>query len=415
MSQSFNGSSSNGLPTNGSLNHPDRILGRRTDTGETIGIDVDQGRIRSVVLVASDPELPWISPGWIDMQVNGYGGIEFNDETLTIEQVATVSKAMARCGVAHYMPTIVTDSFEHHRKSLATFAKACEQLPEVAASVPGFHVEGPYISPQDGARGAHPKQHVRPPNWDEFQRLQEAAGGRIKLLTLAPEHDGAPDFIRHVVATGVLVAIGHTAASGDQIREAVDAGAHMSTHLGNGCQLQMRRHPNVIWEQLGEDRLTAGIIADGHHLPPVVVKSMVRGKTPSRCVLVSDITSMAGMPPSEYKTTFGRVEVLRDGRLVVAGQRDILAGASFTLDYCVANVQRFAGVDLKTAVQMVTTTPGGLLGIAPQRFELGQPADFTLFHNPVVWQNGSHTHVTDDRQPMRIVATYRQGKRAYAA
>lgn len=400
--------------------HPDRIVGRRADTGETIGVDVADGKIRAVVLVAADPALPWISPGWIDMQVNGHGGIEFNDESLTIEQVAKVSLAMAACGVAHYMPTIVTDSFAHHRKSLATFAAACEELPEVAASVCGFHVEGPYISPEDGARGAHPKEHVRAPDFDEFQRLQEAASGRIKLLTLAPEHIGAPDFISAVVATGVLVAIGHTNATGARIRQAVDAGAHMSTHLGNGCKLQMRRHPNVIWDQLGEDRLVAGIIADGLHLPPVVVKSMVRAKTPSRCVLVSDITSMAGMPPGEYKTTFGRVEVLEDGRLVVAGQRDILAGASFPLHFCVANVQRFAGVDLKTAIQMVTANPGRLLGIPPHRFEIGQPADFTLFHNPIVSHTSAHAaaHANDpplgdDRTPMRIVATYRQGRRVF--
>jgi N-acetylglucosamine-6-phosphate deacetylase len=267
--------------------------------------------------------------------------------------------------------------------ALAAYAEACETMPEVAARAPFFHLEGPYISREDGPRGAHPLAHVRPPDWDEFRRLQDASGGRIRILTMSAEYDESPAFIRKATASGVVVAIGHTAASGDQIRAAVDAGARFSTHLGNGAHGQIRRHPNYIWDQLAEDRLWASLIVDGHHLPPSVVKSFVRAKTPERCLLVSDITAMAGMPPGLYANTgIGDIEVLDDGRLVVAGQRQYLAGAALPIGVGVANVMRFAGVDLKTAVEMASARPAELIGLAPVRLEAGAPADLVLFDLP---------------------------------
>src|SRR5690606_36313484 len=155
---------------------------------------------------------------------------------------------------------------------------------------------------------------------------QDAAEEAIRLLALSPEHEGSDAFIANAVQSGVLIAIGHTQATSDQIRSAVDAGARMSTHLGNGAHPMLRRHPNYLWDQLAEDRLTASLIVDGHHLPPAVVKTFVRAKGAERCVLVSDVTGMAGMPPGRYdQTSIGPVEVLEDGRLVVAGQRQYLA------------------------------------------------------------------------------------------
>ncbi len=131
------------------------------------------------------------------------------------------------------------------------------------------------------ARGAHPQSQCRRPDWDEFQRLQEAAGGRIRLVTLAPELPGACDFIARLTASSGIAAIGHTAAHGDQIRAAADAGAGLSTHLGNGSHRMLRRHPNYLWDQMAEDRLVATVIADGHHLPPEVLKTIVRASRPS--------------------------------------------------------------------------------------------------------------------------------------
>jgi N-acetylglucosamine-6-phosphate deacetylase len=320
-----------------------------------------------------------VAPGFVDLQVNGYGGQEFADIHLTIEKVEKVVLALDGCGVTQHCPTLTTQSFEVLEHSMRIIRQALDELPTVAARVPGIHLEGPYISPEDGPRGAHPREHCRPPDWDEFQRLQEAAGGKIVIITLSPEYDNAPDFIARAAASGVLVAIGHTAASPAQVAAAVDAGAGMSTHLGNGAHGQMRRHPNYIWSQLADDRLIASLIADGHHLPPEVVKVFLRAKTPTRAVLVSDITGMAGMPPGRYETSLGALEVLEDGRLVVAGQRQYLAGAALPIAVGVANVMRFAGADLKTAVEMASTGPAALIHCRCGRLAPGAAADLIFF------------------------------------
>jgi N-acetylglucosamine-6-phosphate deacetylase len=301
--------------------------------------------------------------------------------------------------VTAFLATCTTNGHEILKHALATIAKAIGELPEVAARIPGIHLEGPFICPDDGPRGAHPRQHVRPPDWDEFQRLQEAAEGLIKLTTVSPEYEGAAEFIRKASASGVLVAIGHTKATGDQIKAAVDAGARMSTHLGNGAHPMIRRHPNYIWDQLAEDRLIASLIVDGHHLPPAVVKSMVRAKTTERIVLVSDITSMGGMPPGRYKTGLGELEVLPSGKLVPAGQPDILAGASLPIHACVANVMRFAGVDLATAIDMASVRPARLIGLEHSGLEVGAPANLFLFNLP---------RAADG--PLQIRATYHRGQ-----
>jgi len=358
------------------------LTGRRYDTGRATTIDVVDGRIarlrERVDLNAST--LPWIAPGFIDLQINGYGGQEFNEPGITPEDVRRIVLAQDACGVVGFCPTTTTHSFEAIDGAMRALANACDQMPEVAKRVVGIHVEGPYISAEDGPRGAHPKQHVRPPDWDEFQCWQKSAGERIRIVTLSPEYDSAPAFIRRATEAGVVIAIGHTNATGDQIRAAVDAGARFSTHLGNAAHPRIRRHPNYIWEQLAEDRLWASLIVDGHHLPPCVVKSFVRGKTPERCILVSDITGMAGMPSGYYeRTSLGAIEVLDDGRLVVGGQRDLLAGASLPIAVGVVNVQRFAGMSLAEAIDMASIRPAQLAGHPVCRLEVGAPADLIQF------------------------------------
>jgi N-acetylglucosamine-6-phosphate deacetylase len=376
------------------------FIARRYDTLEPVSVGIESGRINEIAPAANDPTLPIVAPGLVDLQINGFGGIEFNDSELTVEKVRSVALSQDRFGVTAFLATLTTDAHGVLRHGLATIAEAMEALPEVAARIPGIHLEGPFICPDDGPRGAHPKRHVRPPDWDEFQRLQEVANSRIKLTTLSPEYEGSVDFIRRAVSTGVVVAIGHTKATTDQIKAAVDVGASMSTHLGNGAHPQIRRHPNYIWDQLAEDRLIASLIVDGHHLPPAVVKSMVRAKTPNRIVLVSDITSMGGMPAGRYKTGLGELEVLPGGKLVPAGQPDILAGASLSIDVCVANIMRFAGIDLATAIEMASLRPAKIIGLDHSGLAVGALANLFVFDQP------SPAH-----DSLKIHATYIQGER----
>jgi N-acetylglucosamine-6-phosphate deacetylase len=358
------------------------IIGRRYDTGELTRIEVTSGRVAQLRVVERDDaadSAAWIAPGFVDLQVNGYGGQEFSSSDLTAEKVARISESLAAFGVTSYCPTLTTESFEVLRHALRTIAKACASSADVDRQAIGIHLEGPYLSREDGPRGAHPLQHCRRPDWDEFQQLQEAADGRIRLHTMAVEFDEAPGFICRLVDSGVLVAIGHTAANAEQIRRAVDAGARMSTHLGNGAHVVMDPRNNYVWEQVAEDRLVAGLIADGHHLPPPVVKTIVRAKTPERCVLVSDMSGQAGQPPGRYRSDFCDVEILPSGKLVVAGQREILAGASCPIGDCVANAMHFADIDLATAVRMAVDHPARELGITPGVLEIGGRADLILF------------------------------------
>lgn len=354
---------------------------RRFDTGEGAVIYIEGDRVHHVGPSPTDEPLPVVAPGLIDLQVNGYGGVEFLAPDLDEAKVEQVSRAMWLMGVTRYCPTVTTHSFERLRSCLTVLASACEQSEVVRQQVLGFHLEGPYISPHDGPRGAHPREHCRPPDWDEFQRLQEAARGRIVLVTLSAEYEESIPFIARLAKQNVTVAIGHTAARSDQIRAAVDAGATLSTHLGNGAHAMLPRHPNYLWDQLAEDRLAATLIADGHHLPPEVFKCFVRVKGPERCILISDIVGMAGMPPGKYeRTSLGPIEILEDGRLVVAGQRQYLAGAALPLLDGVGQAMEFADLDMADALAMATQHPVEALGGQRPTLDVGQPADLVLLH-----------------------------------
>jgi N-acetylglucosamine-6-phosphate deacetylase len=322
---------------------------------------------------------PWIAPGLFDLQVNGHSGTWFSKEGLTADDVARVLECYLPHGVTRLCPTLVTNSFEALRDGFRAIDEACRREPWVARMVPGCHLEGPYISAEDGPRGAHPLEHVRAADWDEFQVWQEASGNRIRLVTVAPEQVGVVDFIRKATASGVVISIGHTGAAPEQITAAVDAGARMSTHLGNGAHGQLRRHPNYIWEQLGDRRLWAGVITDGHHLPPSVVRSIVSAKGLARTVVTCDASGWAGSPPGRYGEGVVAVEVLEDGRIVVAGQRQYLAGSGHTTDHCVARAVEFAGLTLKQALDTAGRNPAVLLGYEDVRLRRGARADLIQF------------------------------------
>jgi N-acetylglucosamine-6-phosphate deacetylase len=362
------------------------LRGRHYATGQVVELEARGDRISAMHALDkqtdSGDSLPWLAPGFVDLQSNGYGGQEFTSPELTVDKVVAICNQQAIFGVTKFCPTVTTASFETIAHSLRTIARTLRESPAARGVIAGIHLEGPYISREDGARGAHPLEHCRQPDWDEFQGFQDVGEGSVRILTLSPEYAGAASFIRRVADSGVLVAIGHTAADSQQIRAAVDAGARLSTHLGNGAHRTLRRHPNYIWDQMAEDRLSASLIVDGHHLPPEVVKSVVRAKTPERCVLVSDLSGLAGLPPGRYSTQLCELEILADGRLVIAGQDQLLAGASLPIGVGVATVMKFAEVDLAVAVSMASQQPARLIGLPENRLRVGDPADAVLFDLP---------------------------------
>jgi N-acetylglucosamine-6-phosphate deacetylase len=294
-------------------------------------------------------------PGFFDLQVNGFGGVDFNGRDLTAARVTEAIERIRATGVTRFLPTLITSSLER----FAANARVLSSIQDPA--VAGIHMEGPYLSPLDGARGAHPLEHVAPATLDDFARRQEAADGRIVLVTLAPEAPGALALIGRLVASGVRVAIGHTAATPRQIADAVSAGATLATHLGNGCAQLLPRHPNVIWEILATDALFASLIVDGHHLPASTVKAMVRAKTPPRTILVTDAIAAAGSPPGRYSVGDVACELGPDGRVSLPGT-PYLAGSGLTMDRAIGRTVRFTGLPLESVIPMSTTIPAALLG-----------------------------------------------------
>jgi N-acetylglucosamine-6-phosphate deacetylase len=303
-------------------------------------------------------------PGFVDLQVNGFAGVDFNDpSSCTTDGVTHALGAMRATGVTRCLPTIITSSLEQ----FATCARVVVRHPNPDGAIAGIHMEGPYISPLDGFRGAHPREHCIAASIDDFARRQEAADGRIVLVTLAPEVPGAIALIEHLAARGIRVALGHTAAAPEEIRDAVEAGATLSTHLGNGCAPTLPRHPNILWEQLAHDRLFASFIVDGHHLPPATVKAMMRAKSPARSMLVTDAIAAAGCPPGIYSLGGLQVELNAAGRVSPAGAAGAshLAGSALSMDRAIGLTVRFTGLPLDEVVAMATTTPAAFIGIEP--------------------------------------------------
>jgi N-acetylglucosamine-6-phosphate deacetylase len=238
-------------------------------------------------------------------------------------------------------------------------------------------MEGPYISALDGYRGAHRLDAVRPPSVDEFERWQDACDGLVGLVTMSPHFANSEEYIGYLTARGVLVSIGHTHASGDQINAAVRAGARISTHLGNGIPLKLDRHPNPIWSQLADDRLSASFIADGHHLPGETFKAMLQAKGLERSFLVSDLVTFGGLPTGIYEGPSGDVELTNDGRLQAVTSR-LLAGATVPLAVCIGRAIRMTGRPLSEVIRMITEIPGRFAK-GRGRMAVGDRADIVRF------------------------------------
>ena len=367
---------------------PITLHARHFSTGRPIAVMVANGHITAVA-DSSQPSTRWIATAFFDPQINGCLGISFNSPNLTSEQVRTVANSCRAHGIGGFLPTLITNGFEAIRHGFATLERARAGDAELAQRIPGYHLEGPYLCGEDGPRGAHPREFIRDPDWDEFQRWQEAANGKICMVTVAPERAGALAFIERLAKADVVVAIGHTAATAAQLRDAVKAGARTSTHLGNGSHAVLPRHNNYIWDQLANDDLWASLITDGHHLPRAVVKCLVRAKCVGRTLLTCDAGSLAGMPPGKYREWGTDLEVLPSGKIVVAGT-PFLAGSGHFTDVCVANVIRFAGVSLAEAIEMASIRPRQLLGLPVPSIKTGQPAELVVFD----WEPGGDVRVT---------------------
>lgn len=368
------------------------IRGRLVD-GLVVSVHVSDGTIVAVEPEKSSADqLPYLAPGLIDIQVNGYGGYDLQRPGITPNEVVKLTQRLWTEGVTTYCPTITTDAFNNMKESMEIIAQTCREFPQEALSIAGIHMEGPYVSSEDGPRGAHPREHARHPNYDEYRKLQEAADGRIRIVTLAPELPGAIDMVARLAAEGVVVSIGHSNATGDDIKAAALAGARLSTHLGNGSHQMVHRHRNYIWEQLAEDRLMASIITDTHHLPAAVVKCMMRSKGFERIIIISDSAFPGGLAPGLYENTYagGVIELRPDGYLGIPGTGN-LAGSASNTRQCLMGAANMTGLPFTTLFPMVTEHPANLLSRSDiGRIAPGARADMILFT-----QNGNSMDIVE--------------------
>jgi N-acetylglucosamine-6-phosphate deacetylase len=353
------------------------ISGRNPQNGRPLVVTVSERLIQKIEDGRREEDA-WLSPGFVDLQVNGFGGEDVNDERPDPEIILSLTRKMIATGVTTYFPTIITAAEGKITAALRAITEARRRSSLAAHAIPLVHVEGASISPSEGFRGAHPVEHVRPPSLAEFERWQDASGGLVGMVTLSPHFKETEEYVRALVAQGVHVALGHTDASAEEIHRVVDAGARLSTHLGNGIAGLIPRHSNVLWPQLADDRLTAMVIADGHHVPADMLKVIVRAKGFDRCILVSDAVALAGMAPGAYTTPVGgRVELHANGRLNLAGT-EFLAGAAVPLKDGIARAMAMVGCSLADSLRMATENPGrvaGGLGV----LRVGGPADLVRF------------------------------------
>ncbi len=352
------------------------------DQQKHVDIKVKDGKIEKIIPSdKADQDGPklFIAPGLIDTQVNGYASISFNSEGLTVEKIQTLTKAMWKEGVTTFFPTIITNSSELIIQNLEVLSQSVENELALSHSIPGYFLEGPYISPIDGFRGAHQKEWVRLPDWDEFKKFYTAANENIIQVGVAPEVEGAMDFIRKCHDMGIVVSLAHHNGTAAQVEEAVNLGARVSTHLGNGCANLINRHDNPIWPQLANEYLTPSIIADGHHLRKEELKVFYSVKGPDNLMLVSDATELAGMPAGEYDWNGKIVVMTEDGMLKYPAQ-NVLAGASFPVRMGIKNMMVLAGCSMESAVKMATSTPAKVYGLEDRgSLKEGLSADFVLF------------------------------------
>ncbi|WP_321474836.1 amidohydrolase family protein [uncultured Paludibaculum sp.] len=339
------------------------------------------GILQSVEEFVRPPEgLNYLTPGFVDLQVNGFAGVDYCSPTASMEEIDRSLDRIFSTGTTRLFPTVITGGREDMLGAIRNLAKARRTLKHGRA-LEGFHIEGPHISPHEGPRGAHPVGQVRPPDTGEFERWQDAAEGHIRLVTVSPEWPEAPRYVEHLVSHGVVASIGHLDATHEQIDAAVRAGATISTHLGNGSHGLLKRHPNYLWDQLADDRLAATLIVDGIHLDASFLKVALRSKGLERAVLITDAVMPTLCPPGPYMLGEVEVELHPEGKVTLRGDVNRLAGSVLRMDVGVGNLMRLCGLSLAEALTLATRNPArvGRIPLRQRGLQPGERADVVEF------------------------------------
>ena len=302
-------------------------------------------------------------PAFFDLQVNGYGGVDFNQDDLSADALHRACERLEADGVAGILATVITDHLDRMARRLANLVRLREADPLAQKLIAGLHIEGPFISPVQGYRGAHPADAIRPADADEVQLLLDAGGGLVKLVTLAPEQDADAKVTRMLASQGLRISAGHTDASIDQLNAALDAGLTLFTHLGNGCPMQMHRHDNIVQRALSlADRLQIMFIADGTHVPYTALRNYLRLTGTDRTIVVSDAIAPAGLGPGRY--TLGRWDLLIGADMVArAPDGSHFVGSAITMKQAYANLVGPVGLSDAKATRLTRDNPMRAIGL----------------------------------------------------
>lgn len=299
---------------------------------------------------------------WVDLQINGYGGVDFNAPGLTVEQVISVTDRLECDGTRGYLPTIVTGNPETTVETLRVIAAARKRSARCERNILGVHLEGPFISSEMGAVGTHPIEWVAKPSRELFDRFQDAGNGLVRLVTVAAEVPGMPEFVKWLSSQGVVVSLGHQMASTpDDVRPCIEAGAKAFTHLGNGIPNMIPRHDNIIFTALAEDWASVMFIPDGHHLPDAMLKVYTRAVPLKRLIAVSDAQYPAGMPPGEYDVCGAHARLEPNG-LLWNPSRNCLVGATTPMAAMMKLLQDRIGLSMDECIAIGRDNPRALIG-----------------------------------------------------
>jgi len=284
-----------------------------------------------------------IVPGFIDLQINGFKGIDFSGKNLTVNDINQVSIELLKQGTIAYCPTIISSFLDIYKQNLPTIANA--RSSEKGAKILGIHIEGPFLNPENGFRGIHPKKNIIPPSINAFKKFQEWSDDNISILTIAPDQPGALKLIEYAVShSDTIISLGHHNANRETIKKAVDLGAKAATHVGNGLNKMIHRFNNPLWPILGEDRLYGFFITDGFHIPDDMIKTCIRAKSVSKFIVTSDLVHLARMIPGRYVFKDANVVLESSGYLHREGSSQ-LAGSTSTMMECMNHLASIGELD----------------------------------------------------------------------
>ncbi|MCY3023894.1 MAG: N-acetylglucosamine-6-phosphate deacetylase, partial [Planctomycetota bacterium] len=331
-------------------------------TGQPTRLRWRDGRVLHYEFAPVAPKNLWLAPALFDLQVNGYGGVDFQRDGVTLDDLLSATRQLQTAGCARFLLTITTDPWPAMLARLKRFRELRAQSPELRAAIAGWHIEGPFLSPEPGFCGAHDPSVMCDPTPQHIRELCEATAGDPVLLTVAPERAGVLQAIAQAAAQGIRVSLGHTNASAEAIRAAVAAGAVSFTHLANGCPQQLDRHDNILWRVFETPGLMVGLIPDQIHVSPALFRIIHRQLDAAHIWYTTDAVAPAGAPPGRYKIGWLEVEVGPD-QVVRQPGRTNFAGSALRPVTGVLRAAKMLGCSWRDTWGRFAAAPRNLMGL----------------------------------------------------